>query len=378
MELLFWLLLALLIYIYFGYPTLVAWMAEFKPRPVAKAEITPKVSVLIAAFNEADHIEETVRNKLAQDYPNESLEVIVISDGSDDGTDEIVQQISNEDARVKLLVQSPRAGKTSALNMAVPEASGELIVFSDANSVYRHDAIRKLAANFADPEVGYVTGQMIYGNPESSMTADGCSAYMKYENALRRWETGIGSVVGVDGGIDCMRKALYQEMNADQLPDFVQPLKVVAQEHRVVYEADALLGEDALDDSGREYRMRVRVGLRALWGMWDMRALFDTSNNALFSWQLFSHKLLRYLAFIPQALLLLVHLPLSVQGGFFGFTFILHLAFYGLALIGHLRPGGGALVSIPYYFTLINVASAHAFLRFVKGEKVVLWKPRVG
>ncbi|TAA46783.1 glycosyltransferase family 2 protein [Corallincola spongiicola] len=378
MTLIFWLLFALLLYIYFGYPTLAAWLAQLKPRPVTKESVQPHVTVLIAAFNEVEHIETTVRNKLAQDYPHDKLQVIVISDGSDDGTDELVMEIAEEDPRVRLLVQMPRAGKTSALNMAVPEAEGELLLFSDANSVYKSDAIAQLVKNFADPEVGYVTGQMIYGNPESSMTGEGCSAYMKYENALRQWETEIGSVVGVDGGIDCMRRALYQPMNADQLPDFVQPLKVVEQGYRVVYEAAALLGEDALDDSGREYRMRVRVGLRALWGLWDMRQLFDTRRDALFSWQLFSHKLLRYLAFIPQLLLLLVNFPLALQSSFFTLVLLLQLAFYGLAMVGHYRPGSSALISIPYYFTLINLASAHAFLRFAKGEKVVLWKPRVG
>ncbi|TCI04428.1 glycosyltransferase family 2 protein [Corallincola luteus] len=378
MTLIFWLLFALLLYIYFGYPTLAAWLAQLKPRPVTKESVQPHVTVLIAAFNEVEHIETTVRNKLAQDYPHDKLQVIVISDGSDDGTDELVMKIAEEDPRVRLLVQMPRAGKTSALNMAVPEAEGELLLFSDANSVYKSDAIAQLVKNFADPEVGYVTGQMIYGNPESSMTGEGCSAYMKYENALRQWETEIGSVVGVDGGIDCMRRALYQPMNADQLPDFVQPLKVVEQGYRVVYEAAALLGEDALDDSGREYRMRVRVGLRALWGLWDMRQLFDTRRDALFSWQLFSHKLLRYLAFIPQLLLLLVNFPLALQSSFFTLVLLLQLAFYGLAMVGYYRPGSSALISIPYYFTLINLASAHAFLRFAKGEKVVLWKPRVG
>jgi hypothetical protein len=201
---------------------------------------------------------------------------------------------------------------------------------------------------------------------------------MRYENALRRWESAIGSVVGVDGGIDCMRRSLYQPMNADQLPDFVQPLQVVAQNYRVVYEPQALLGEDALNDSGREYRMRVRVALRAFWGLWDMRALLDPKRDALFSWQLISHKLLRYLAFIPQFLLLLINLPLAVSSGFFTLTLLAQLAFYGLALRGHYQPQGGSLVSIPYYFNLINLASAHAFLRFLRGEKVVLWKPRVG
>ena len=137
---------------------------------------------------------------------------------------------------VHLIRQEPRAGKTLALNLAVGRAKGEIIVFSDANSSYSPDALRCLVENFNDPEVGYVTGKMIYTNPDGSPVGDGCTAYMKYENFLRTLETRIGSMVGVDGGIDAVRKSLYRPMNPDQLPDFVLPLRVVEQGFRVVYE----------------------------------------------------------------------------------------------------------------------------------------------
>ena len=151
--------------------------------------------------------------------------------------------------------------------MAVPLASGEIIVFSDANSLYAPDALRRLLANFADEEVGYVTGRMIYANPDGAPIGEGCSAYMKYENALRLIETRLGSIVGVDGGIDAVRKVLYRPMNAEQLPDFVLPLKVVEQGYRVVYEPEALLWESSLNEAADEYRMRVRVSLRAFWAL---------------------------------------------------------------------------------------------------------------
>ncbi|TFG48181.1 MAG: glycosyltransferase, partial [Gemmatimonadales bacterium] len=181
----------------------------------------PRVTIIIAAFNEAEHIEATVRNKLAQDYPRDLLQILVVSDGSTDGTDEIVERIAAEETQLRLLKQTPRQGKTVAINGAVAEATGEILVFSDANSMYRPDALRMLMRNFADPEVGYVTGQMLYTNADGSLVGDGCTAYMRYENALRAIETRLGSVVGVDGAIDSVRRSLYRPMRPDQLPDFV-------------------------------------------------------------------------------------------------------------------------------------------------------------
>ena len=238
-ETAFLLSLFLIFYIYAGYPLLAIGLGAMLHRNVRKEHIEADVTILISAYNEEEGIGATIENKLGLDYPLEKLEIIVISDGSTDRTDDIVQSFA--DRNVRLLRQEPRAGKTSALNMAVPLAKGEIIIFSDANSLYAPDALRKLLPNFADEEVGYVTGKMIYANPDGTPIGEGCSAYMMYENALRSIETRLGSIVGVDGGIDAVRKVLYRPMNADQLPDFVQPLKVVEQGYRVVYEPEALL-----------------------------------------------------------------------------------------------------------------------------------------
>ena len=203
-ETLFFASLMAIAYVYCGYPLVLLALSILRTRPVNKKAMTPFVTILIAAYNEADCIAETIENKLALDYPRDKLEIIVISDGSVDGTEEIVRKY--ESRGVRLLRQEPRAGKTSALNLAVERAKGEILVFSDANSSYAPDALRHLVENFNDPQVGYVTGKMIYTNPDGSHVGDGCTAYMKYENLLRTLETRIGSVVGVDGGIDAVRK----------------------------------------------------------------------------------------------------------------------------------------------------------------------------
>ena len=386
----------MIFYTYLGYPLLAFFIAAIRNKKVNRGHYEPSVTILIAAYNEEDSIESTLKNKLDLDYPKEKIEIIVISDGSTDNTDEIVNKLNSQG--VKLLRQEPQAGKTSALNMAIPKATGEALVFSDANSIWAYDALKKLVCNFNDPNVGYVTGKMIYTNPDGSPIGDGCSVYMKYENLLRSIEIKIGSIVGVDGGIDAVRKELYQPMNPDQLPDFVLPLKVVEQGYRVIYEPEAILKEASLKNPKDEYRMRVRVSLRALWGLRDMRHLLTFRRSSpsssvtpshhrafapsfIYAWQLWSHKVLRYLCFIFLIIAYFANLALWHQGGFYKTFFILQNLSYLCAIAFPFISKNGYLSRLLYlfnYFVLLNMASAHAFIKFLFGKKQVIWTPRKG
>lgn len=380
MEFLFWLCSLVIFYIYIGYPLLLRALPKLATTYTGEESTNQtKITVLIPAFNESSVIESTIRNKLEQNYPAELIQIIVISDESEDGTDDIVSTLSLQDQRVQLLRQSPRQGKTSGLNLAIPHAVGDIIIFSDANSHYHTDAIKNLVDCFTDPDVGYATGKMVYVSSEGSIVGDGCSAYMKYENHMRALETQISSVVGVDGGIDAIRKELYQPMNADQLPDFVLPLKVVTQGKRVVYCEKALLNEESLSSSQTEFRMRVRVSLRAYWAMLDMKHLFNPFQYGIFSLQLLSHKLLRYLAFIPLLLAFISNGLITGEGFFYSYSFVLQIIFYGAATYVALNEGTqNRWLGFAHYFCLINIASAMAFIKFIKGEKIILWKPRAG
>ena len=379
MLIIFYLSLLLLFYTYLGYPLAVSLLSRLKYSPIAKGSRRPKVTILIAAYNEAKVIAATIDNKLALDYPKDKLEIIVISDESTDGTDEIVQRYA--DQGVHLIRQEPRAGKTSALNLAVAQATGSVIVFSDANSLYDELALKKLVANFADPQVGYVSGKMIYADADGTISGDGCSAYMTYENALRAAESDVGSIIGVDGGIDAMRRELYRPMNADQLPDFVQPLMVVEQGYRVVYEPEALLKESALRNDNDEYRMRVRVSLRAMWALYDMRQLLFMRHNKVFSWQLWSHKVLRYLCFVFLLGAFVSNMYVAGDSWFYQLTFILQCIAYVIALFApQLFKVGyqSRLITFIRYFALLNLACAHAFVKFLMRKKQVTWTPRKG
>jgi cellulose synthase/poly-beta-1,6-N-acetylglucosamine synthase-like glycosyltransferase len=378
-EIFFFSSLFILFYVYAGYPLFILLLAKIRPQAVCKAVFEPTVTLIIPAYNEERHIRDTIENKLSLDYPVDKLEILVVSDGSTDHTDSIVSEYA--DKGVRLLRQEPRAGKTSGLNKAIMEARGEIVFFSDANSIHDQKVLRALVANFSDPQVGYVTGKMVYANPDGSTIGDGCSAYMKYENFLRECETRTGSVVGVDGGVDAVRRHLYLPMNADQLPDFVLPLAVFDQGYRVVYEPDALLYEDALNKVADEYRMRVRVSLRALWALYDMRRLLSPRKNFGYAWQLWSHKVLRYLCFVFLFGAYLSNIVLVEQGKFYILMLFLQTMFYCSAILSPSFERMGKrnrLFFLAYYYCIINLAAGHAFVNFMLGKKMIIWNPRKG
>ncbi len=368
--------IAMLMYVYVGYPTLCAILAVVRHRRVRSAEGTPRVSILISAHNEVAQIAATVHNKLGLDYPPDRFEIIVVSDCSDDGTDQAVASIAAAEPRVRLVRQEPRGGKTAALNKAVPMAGGEILVFSDANSLYAPDSLRKLVEPFADPDVGYATGRMVYRAPDRSLTGESCSAYMRYENILRGLETAIGSVVGVDGGIDAVRADLYVVMRADQQPDFVLPLSVIERGWRVVFVPEAKLYEATLTKATDEFRMRTRVVLRAWHALRDKAGLLNPLRYGLFSLQLLSHKWLRYLAPVFQLGALVSNVALVGRGTTWDATAAFQAAFYLLAALGFLGCSLPVPLAFPYYLCLLNAAAGTAMVRFLGGQKQATWTPR--
>ena len=379
MMLVFWTAVGVLVYTYAGYPLLVVLLGWCVRRTVHKGPLEPSVSVLIAARNEVAHIGATLRNKLALRYPASKLQIIVVSDASTDGTDEVVKQFEADG--VVLLRQDVRHGKTAALNLAVERATGDVLVFSDANSLYEPDALRMLVRNFVDRHVGYVTGRLQYVSKGEGSVGIGCRLYMAYEHVLRGYETRLGSIAGVNGGIDAVRRSLYVAMRPDQLPDLVLPLSVIRRGYRVVYEPEAILREDTLASAAAEYRMRVRVSLRAWSALFDMRALFNPRHGGLFALQLASHKVLRYLAFAAVPVLYAVAFWTRGEGLPYQACFASMSAFFVLSAAGGILERFGrpiSLMSVPYHFVLVNAAAAHALFNYLRGRRQAVWTPRLG
>ncbi len=375
-QVLFIAAMAMIAFIYAGYPALMFALSQVVRRPVRRDDITPRVSIIIAAYNEERDIEAKLINTLALDYPRDRMEIIVASDCSTDRTDEIVRGFSRQG--VILSRQPERLGKTAAQHRAVKVSSGEILVFSDATTMYEPDAIRKIVRSFADPEVGCVAGQLVYEDASSSAVGKGCRSYWGYEKFLKRCESHVGSLIGVSGCLYAVRRICHARLAGDMIDDFVIATEIYLQSLRVVYEPEAIAVEDTNRRAKDEFRMRVRVIKQTMSALRRYRYVLNPFEHKMFAFQMLAHKALRYaIPFLLISALIssawaadsVLWLRLALYG---------QLALYGAALAGWI---GERLkirlwpLAIPYYFALVNVASVVAFLNALYGETYVVWEP---
>src|SRR6266446_1638438 len=300
-EIVFWLCAALLAYVYIGYPVLVGMLATLFSQPAESPDgKQPSVSLIISAFNESSVIAAKVKNSLELAFPAEHLEIIVVSDCSDDGTDEIVR--GSERLGVRLLRQNQRLGKSAALNYAVPQARGTILVFSDANALYQPDAIRNLVRHFSNPRVGYVVGNARYHRKKiESASAESEGLYWKLETYLKKNESAFESVVGGDGAIYAIRRELFSPLLSTDINDFMNPLQIVDRGYRGLFEPAAISYEDTAESFEKEYRRKVRIVSRSFNALRRVPGVLNPFRNPRHWFLLISHKLMRWLApfFLP-------------------------------------------------------------------------------
>ena len=374
-EIVFWVCVLGIGYTYVGYGVLLWVLSKLISRPPASADITPPVTVIITAYNEEESIKAKIDNLLTQDYPRGAMEIIVASDASTDGTDEIVKGLERES--VRLLRVEGRLGKTAAQNRAAEAATGEILVFTDATTELHHEGIRRMVRNFADPDVACVGGQLTYVSKKHAGVGSGGTSYWQYERTLKRMESAIHTLIGVSGCFYAVRKSAFSPISPHLISDFVIALETVEKGYRVIYEGGAESYEETLEDPQKEFAMRVRVILRTYAALWEKRALMNPFRYPLFSLQLISHKVLRYA--VPLFMLgALVSSAFLLHNRFYAYAFYVQLAFHMTALAGHFmhRSGRGlGFTSKPYYFELANLAALKALLKFIRGERIVTWEP---
>lgn len=372
---------SLIVYTYVGYPALLYVVSRLFGHPVRAAAITPKLSIIIAAYNEESDIARKLDETLSLDYPKENLEIVVASDCSTDRTDEIVRGYAG---RGVLLHRRPvRLGKTSAQNHAVRVSTGEILVFSDATTHYESDALRKLVRSFADPQVGAATGNVIYVDRAVTDVGLGARSYWGYEFFIKQCESRLGSLLGVCGCLYAVRRSSYAQLDEDMSSDFVIASEIYKQGLRTVYDPEAISSEDTNKRGREEFRMRVRIIEQTMSALYRYRQLLNPFRQGMYAFQMLSHKVMRYvvpflliLAFDANALLLNAD-DLSLLG-FFQIAFVGQIAFYSLALFGWVSERLGIKLgplAIPYYFVLANLASLIAFLKFIGGQSHVTWEP---
>jgi cellulose synthase/poly-beta-1,6-N-acetylglucosamine synthase-like glycosyltransferase len=373
-RIVFWLAAFLLFYVYAGYPLLLALIGLFVRRPQTEAGYTPRISVLIAAYNEEEAIERKIQQTLALEYPHEKLEVLVLSDCSTDRTEEIVKAFP--DSRVRLVRMPDRRGKTFAQNVGVKEATGEVIIFSDATAIYHVKALLYLACNYQDASVGAVSGRYQYFDPgEQSPTGLGSVAFWNYENLIKKLQSSISTITGCCGCIYSVRKEVYTELPADIISDLVQPLQAIRKGYRVVFEDRALAYEETTQSTSEEFSMRVRVVTRAMRGLLSVSDLLKPWKFAWPAFQLWSRKIMRWMVPLFLIAILAANLAL-IDFRFYRFTLAVQLFFYAAALLNMLLPlhRQWKPLGIPLFFCTLNAAALVSMLEICRGRKYVTWQ----
>ena len=370
-ELSFYILFLLCLYPYLLYPFAVSVWAKVAGKKWQPDDCTPRISVIISVYNEEEVIREKIENTLQLIYPEQLLEILVVSDGSTDRTNAIVGSVGK--SRVRLVAFPERKGKTACLNRIVPEASGDIIVFTDANSMFPPDLLGKLSANFSCAEIGLVTGWTKYRKPGG--TEETVGLYARLEMMTKQAESRISSCVGADGAVFALRKNLYLSLEERDINDFVIPLQVIAQGQRVVLDPAVYCIEQPGDNEAKEYRRQVRITNRTLGAIGRNLQFLNPMQYGSFSFFLLSHKILRFLVpFAFFGVLATAILLIDTSIFYAGFA-TAQLIFIGIGLAGLLKLFTGRLTGLCSFFLLTISAQLVGWLRWTLGKTDVMWKP---
>ena len=370
MKWLFWASVAMLGYTYFGYAAWLWLRRRLRPRPVQVAPFAPSISIVVIVRNEAAVLDRKLQNLLALNYPPELCEIIIFSDGSTDATNEVLRE-AGIDPRVRIILATEAHGKAAGLNKAIAIAHGEIVVFSDARQIIEPDALHLLADNFADPQVGCASGELMMGDPSSGEVIRGMGLYWRVEKTIREMESASGSVVGATGALYAVRRSLLVPVPVGTILDDVYiPMHVVRQGSRVIFVPTARAWDIAPQKTGYEFSRKVRT-LSGNYQLVQLAPWLLSRKNPL-RFEFVSHKLFRL--FAPFALAAAFIASLALRQPFYRLALALQLAFYGLSLIAMLKLAKGSLGRIAdaaCTFVVLNSAALVAFFKFVTGRRVV-------
>ena len=367
-EAIFWFSIAVVVYAYAGYPCALVVLGRFRTRRVARAPITPRVSFVIAAHNEEARIAQKLENTLTQEYPAEALQIIVASDCSSDRTDEIVRGHGD---RVRLVRAPERRGKEAAQRLALGEADGDVIVFSDVATALAPDAVSTIVGNFADPTIGCVSSVDRFVDDDGQVSGEG--AYVRYEMFLRTLESRVNTLVGLSGSFFAARRDVCRDWASDRQSDFSTLLNSVRLGLRGISDPASVGYYRNITDERQEFNRKVRTVGRGIAVLAANLSLLNPFRYGLFAWQLASHKLCRWL--VPFALIVAViaNAALAPGSSLYTAALLLQSAFYTAAAAG-LWSRHRAL-RIPAFFVLSNVGVLAAWARFARGDRITTWTP---
>ncbi|MDY0084396.1 MAG: glycosyltransferase family 2 protein [Bacteroidales bacterium] len=387
LKVVFWVLLFLVFYTYLGYGVLLYLLVRikrlFKRKITVNKEYEPEVTLFVAAYNEKDYAEAKVANGFELDYPQEKIKQLWVTDGSDDGTPEILKKFA--DKGVEVYHENARGGKIGAMNRGMQFVKTPIVIFSDGNTSLGKESVRRIVKLFSNPKVGCVSGEKRIFSKEKDTAAGTEGIYWKYESTLKKWDAELYSVVGAAGELFAIRTALFQEVEKDTLlDDFIISLRVAMKGYTIQYDPEAYAIETASANVKEELKRKVRIAAGGIQSIIRLSPLLNIFKFGMLSFQYISHRVLRWtLAPLSLPFILIINALIAYYAGFRNFADFYVLLFYGqllfytLALLGWYLENKAIKVKalfIPYYFFIMNYAVLLGMKRYFKGSQSVNWE----
>lgn len=378
----FWTGVFIVLYTYAGYGLIIYILSKLKgkPRPFTHLSDSdlPDVTILVAAYNEEQCIEDKIANTLNLNYPKDKLSILFVTDGSTDNTPSIITKFH----AVKLFHDFQRKGKIHAVNRVMKFVTTPIVIFSDANTLLNSLAVKNIVRHYQNEQIGGVAGEKrIYKNKEDNASGSGEGFYWKYESFLKKKDAEVYSIVGAAGELFSIRTELYQDPPDNIIiEDFYMSLKICTKGYRFMYEPEAYAFETASASVKEEWKRKVRICAGGFQAMAKLKPLLNPFRYGILSFQYISHRVLRWTLaplFLPLVLIANVWLAIAAGSWFYGLTLIAQIAFYILALLGYLFSEKKVSIKgffIPYYFTVMNLSVYAGFIRYLKGKQSVVWE----
>ena len=387
LEILFWIVLGVAFYTYIGYGILLYLIIKVRrifgigKEKVLDETYEPDVTLFIAAYNEKDYVEAKMKNSAELDYPKEKLNIVWVTDGSDDGTPELLKEYPN--ATVHHL--DARNGKIGAMNRGMDYVKTPIVIFSDANTMLGKESVRRIVNKFRDAKVGCVSGEKRIVNKEVDVASGaGEGLYWRYESTLKKWDAELYSVVGAAGELFAIRTELYRHVEKDTLlDDFIISLRVAQKGYTIQYDPEAYAVETASANVKEELKRKVRISAGGIQAVVRLRSLLNVFKYGMLSFQYISHRVLRWTV-TPLCLMLMI--PLSfllayqegfINNGFYSVFFVLQSLFYMAALLGWFLENKSTRIKalfVPYYFFIMNLSVVMGFFRYMRNTQTVNWE----
>ncbi|MFK5856526.1 MAG: glycosyltransferase family 2 protein [Bacteroidota bacterium] len=387
-EIIFWVLLFIVFYAYIGYGILLFFLVKvkhliFPEKKIVHDDYEPDVTLFVAAYNEKDYVDDKVRNSFEMKYPTDKIHQVWITDGSDDGTPDILSKYKNQG--VEVYHEDARGGKIGAMNRGMKFVTTPIVIFSDGNTMLGKESVQRIVNMFKDPKVGCVSGEKRIFSKDSDSAVGSEGIYWKYESKLKKWDAELYSVVGAAGELFAVRTELFQEVEKDTLlDDFIISLRIAMKGYTIQYDPDAYAIESSSADVKEELKRKIRIAAGGIQSIVRLSPLLNPFKYGVLSFQYISHRVLRWtLAPAALPLIFIANLILAVHYGFDNYSniytllFYAQVLFYGSSLLGWYfenRKIKVKLLFIPYYFFVMNYAVFLGFRRYLSGQQSVNWE----